>query len=474
MGDYNPFITSRLDNGVQVISQKFPTANLAGVGFMVGSLYDPRNRRGMAHLSEHMMAQRSTRHTGREMDLMIWKLMGGYDGDVNIRVDRVSTFYGFGDLNVRADMYTAFDAFGQMTLDGILDARGKLAHPEAILDIEALDIEKAAVHNEYRLRGTDLPESEVQELLYQTMWRRNPIRNRIDCEPDELAKSTLSDVKRFVKRWYKTSRMFVIFIGPEHEEARRLSKIFFDSLPASDGKGPELNDDTRPVIDGIRHEEAFHPGTKQHHVMLAFPTGLHDSPDDAAIDVLAQVLGFRAFEKLRPGNRMFDRGVYRAPAYTDRSFAHGVLYTHFATVGSYDYAMQGSDVVVQQCENLKRKQLSKAERAALEEEIGAIKYYMDKTYLNSFRRYPDWAVELIIDAVCNGDRDLQRLNARRSRIAAVDIKAVRKAAEQYLTTPDCFVRVVLKPLTIPTDIYDRAVSAVPEMEQYIRQFRPVS
>lgn len=473
MGDYNPLISSYLDNGIQVISQTFPTAHLAGVGFIVGSLYDPPRRRGMTHLAEHMMAQRSTRHTGRDIDLMIWRLMGGYDGDVNIRVDRVSTFYGFNDLFLRDDMYTGYDAFAQMTLDGILDARGKLTPPQTVLDIESLDIEKAAVHNEYHLRGTDVPEYEIQDLLYQSMWERNPIRNRIDCEPDELAKVTLSEVKRFVRRWYKTSRMFVIFIGPDHKEAVRLAKLFYDDLPASQGAGPELHAEMHPVLEGVKHIEVVHPGARQHHVVMGFPTGLHDSPDDVAMDVLSQVLSFRVFEELRPGNRMFNRGVYRAPAYTDRSFAHGILYAHFATVGPYDYALRGADVIARRCDDLKRTRLSAAERGALQEEIDAAKHYLDKAYLNAFRRYPDWTVELIIDAVANGDREFNRLNDRRNRIAAVDVKAVRKAAERYLQTDRC-VRVVLKPLIIPTNIYDRAVSAVPELEQYIRSFRPVS
>ncbi len=471
MGEYNPLMSSYLDNGVQVISQTFPIAQLAGVGFRVGSVYDPPKRRCMSHLVEHLGAHRSTRHTSRDMDLLIWKIMGGYDGDVNIRVDRVSTFFGFNDLHLLADMYTAYDAFGQMVLDLILDARGKLE--QHILDPATLDVEKAAVHNEYRLRGTDLPEAEVQELLYQTMWRRNPIRNRIDCEPEELAKVTLSEVKQFVRRWYKTSRMFVLFIGPDHNEAVRLAKIFFDGLPESHTREPELHGDTSPRLDGIVHSEAVHPGTRQHHVIIGFPTSLHDSPDGAAIDVLAEVLGFRIFQKLRPGNRTFERGVYRATVYTDRSFAHGVLYAHFATVGSYDYAMHCANDIAMLCDELKRTRLSAANRADLEEEIGAVKYWMDKYQLNAFRRYPDITAELIIDAVANGDRDFKRLTAARGRIAAVDVKAVRKAAEQYLTTPDRFVRVILKPLTIPADVYSRAIAAVPELEQYVRSFRPV-
>lgn len=470
--EYNPLRWSSLKNGIQVISQAFPTANLAGVGFMVGSLYDPPKQRGMAHLAEHMMAQRSTRHSVRDVDLTVLKCMGGYDGDVNIRVDRVSTFFGFNDLNTHADMHTGWEVFAQMTLDGLLDARGKLK--EHILDVESLDVEKAAVHNEYRLRGTDLPESEITDLLYQTMWRNNPVRNRIDCEPDELARVTLSEVKQFIKHWYKTSRMFTIFIGPEQPEARAMAEKYFGKLRFSEGEGPLLHGETQPQIEGIRHVEMIHPGARQHHVVHAFPTGLHDSPDGEALDVLAKVLGFRAVMKLRQGNREFNHGVYRAPAFTERSFAHGILYTHFATVGSYDYALQGSEAMMTLCEELKRKRRSASERADLESEIEAAKYNMDKYELNAFRRHPDALVEIIIDAVCNGDRNFQRLNGRRNRIAAVDIRAVLKAAERYLTTPDRFVRVVLKPLLIPREIYDRTISAAPEIEPYLTSFRPVS
>jgi predicted Zn-dependent peptidase len=179
--------------------------------------------------------------------------------------------------------------------------------------------------------------------------------------------------------------------------------------------------------------------------MLGFPTSLYGNPDNTATDVLSQVLGFRMFQRLRPANRLFNRGVYRASAHTDRSFAHGILYTHFATVGPYEYALQCANAVAGVCDDLKRTRLSKSERIDLEAEIAAAKYSMDKYYLNAFRRYPDLAVELIIDALVNGDDNFEHLNNTRASIAAVDARSMRKAAEQYLTTPDRFVRVVLKP-----------------------------
>jgi predicted Zn-dependent peptidase len=469
MADYNPLVWTYLDNGIQVISQKNSDVNLSGTGFIVGSLYDPPKKRGMNHFVEHMTAHRSTRHSAREMDLLIWKLMGGYDGDVNIRVDRISTFFGHNDLFLRPHMLKAWDAFAQMVYDVILDARGKLKEP--FLDQDMLKCEKAAVLNEYRLRGTDLPESEIQEFLYQAMWQKNPIRNRIDCEPDELMTITVSDVHKFIRRWYKTSRMFVVFFGPDHVEAVPLVQQYYGDLPASVGRDPELHGDVLPELSGIVHQEMVHPGSKQHHVIVGFPTEGYHSKHATSLDVLGEVLGFRMFQKLRSENRNEWAGVYRSPVFTERSFAHGVLYAHFATTGSYDYAMASADFVTKQCDQLKRKRLSKSERIDLQNEIDAAKYYKNKWYLNAFRRYPDILVEMVIGAVCNGDRDFTILNSWRESVSTVDAKAVQKTADRFLTT-DRFVRVVLKPLTIPKDIYEKVEQLVPELLPDIKDFKP--
>ena len=473
MAQFPRLSVSQLANGIHVISSPNRMQNVSGTGFRVGSAYDPVGRRGMNHLTEHGLAQQSTIHSGRDMDLLVFRLMGGYDGDVNIRVDRTSTFFGHDDLYSRRDMHEAFDAFAQMIFDGIQDARGRLERP--LLDGDGLDTEKSAVHNEYRLRGTDLPESEITDALYSAMWERNPIKNRIDCEPHELKKITLSELKRFVRRWYSTGRMFTVFMGLDHAEARRKTEKYYGSLKETHPIEPRWEEfDRVPRLEGIRHVELVHPGARQHHVALGFPTRAYMSPDDEAIDILSSVWEFRLFQKLRAQNRSFDGGVYRAGALTDRSFLHGILYSWFATVGSFDYAMELAQVAERECDNLKRRKLSKAEHHDLQVEIETMRGMLRRKFMGAFKWYPGVSSELVINSFCNGDNTLEHLVAYPSRLDAVTCSSVQKAAEDYMTVPDRMVRVVLKPLTVPSDIYQRAIGAVPELEEYLKFFRPTS
>lgn len=473
MTNFPKLIVSELENGIHTISMANRLHNVSGTGFPVGSAYDPPRRRGMSHLTEHKMAQRSSVLDGRQMDLLVYRLMGGYDGDVNIRVNRISTFFGHGDLNSRRDMFEGFDAFAQMIYDGIQDARGK--SEVTILDHDGLDTEKAAVYNEYRLRGTDIPESEITDALYQALWTRNPVRNRIDCEPDELERVTLSELKQFVRRWYRTGRMFTLFMGLDHAEARRQTQKYYGSLPYSKAIEPDWESlDRFPRLEGVVHREMIHPGARQHHVAIAFPTGVFMSPDDESLDILSKVWEFRLLRKLRGENRAFRGGVYRAGAFTDRSFLHGVLYGHFATVGSFDYAMDMAEVAQREGDELKRSRLSRSERQDLDQEIDTIRTRFRQEYTGAFKWYPGVAAELVIDAFCNGDTTLAHLSGYLDRLKRVDRHSVQKAAESYMTGPDRMVRVVLKPLVIPGDIYRRAIKAVPELEEYVKFFRPTS
>lgn len=65
------------------------------------------------------------------------------DDDINIRIDRTSTHFGFADLLKKKSMLTCLDVMAHFLRDKIVSAEG-------------IDVEKSAVHNEYYLRGVDI------------------------------------------------------------------------------------------------------------------------------------------------------------------------------------------------------------------------------------------------------------------------------------------------------------------------------
>src|SRR3989344_5354287 len=142
------------DNGIHLYSMANSNLNLSAIGFRSGSVHDPPGMSGMNHLVEHIVARRGMDNTERDAERVMNCYMGGSHGsDINIRCDRTSVLFGHGDLRRREHMWKCFDLYADMVRSAMLDAYGLGPH---VLDKKGLKVEKAAVHNEYRLRGTDV------------------------------------------------------------------------------------------------------------------------------------------------------------------------------------------------------------------------------------------------------------------------------------------------------------------------------
>ncbi len=461
-------VVSELDNGITCISSPNRNHNVSLTAARAGSAYDPQQRRGTGHLMEHEVMQKSSVHPADELDLLVLRLMGGWEG-ADIRTDYTSVVFGHGDLRSKRHLRQAFNAFAPAVRESILDARGEPT--VSILDIDGHDSEKSAMHNEYRLDDTDVPENRVSEMLYENMWTTNPVRNRAGCNPDELIRVTLTDVKKFIRRWV-AGRIFTVFVGLDHREARQLTEKHYGALKPSRVVEPDWSVfDLVPTLAGVRHIEDVHPGSHQHHVAIGFPTNVMLSRDDESLDILTAVWRYRLYRRLRLENRKYNGGVYRTNTEIERSFLHGIIYTAFGTVGSYDYAMHLAELVQQECDNLKRRMLSKNQQHTLDRQVAIVQRNLYDGFYSAFNDEPSKAANLLVHAFCNGDRQFKRLLQYPSRIKRLDRLRIQRVAETYMTTPDQMVRVVLKPLIIPGDVCDRAVTSVPEIAQYIDRFR---
>lgn len=416
----------RLKNGMLYVSQYGSGGgnNVAGVGVKVGSIHDPPGMSGMAHLVEHMRCRYSPKYNGRQVDLIIEKYLGGLDGkEINIGTEKVSTYYGFNNLLRRPHMMTCFDMMADLARNGILDQKG-------------LKVEKAAVHQEYYLRGIDVPEGLVWDLTHEVMYRANLARKRVDCQPEELRKITLSNVNRFVQRYYVPRNMFVIMLGPKHEEVRATAEKCFGDW--DDDSEPEFkydNSEEIPTLKQVRSKEIYRPGLRQYHLAIGFPTESYMSPDAEALEALARLWAFRLKEKLREENEEFDKGAYRELCYTSRSFAHGLIYAWFATK-SKEFFQEGERIVLAEARRLK-------EELVADDELDAMVSNLDFSYLDIFKNVAAGLQEEIIEAIANGDENLSRLHTFRDRLRRVTRRKIREIANKYFD--DNYARVALIP-----------------------------
>src|SRR3989344_736879 len=348
-----PVSTDVLKNGLRFYSHYDQVAHVSGIGLRGGSIHDPKGKRGMAHLVEHVITSRTKELSDFEVDLLFWRYMGGPDKDRKIQTDRFSTFYGHGTLHRKNFMLQCFPVFASMVRHSIID-------PNDVLS------EKGAVREEYFLRGVDWLPMFVDDLMHESMYEKNPARNRIDCEPEELKSITVNEMKDFLRKYYVPNNMFVIVLGPSHEDAKRMAQKYFGDMASR--PVPRLDYDFNedmPALTAPKIVEVSRPGIHQHHFALGFPTEKYLTKDAETLDVLSQILEFRLYRRLRSENRDPEKGVYRVDVSTSRSFVHGLIYVYFAS-SSGEFVEQSKLSVLDELEKLKREKV-------LSEELNSMK-----------------------------------------------------------------------------------------------------
>ncbi len=420
----NEVKVGRLSNGMLFYSQYdwSGSSNLAGIGIMAGSVHAPPNRIGLPHLVEHLLARESLKYPSEDAELIFEKFLGGPDDDINIRIDRISTHFGFGDLIRKKDMLQCLDVMAHFLRDKIVTSEG-------------IDVEKAAVLNEYYLRGIDVVPTLLEDLFHNIAYEQNPARFRIDCEEEDLLKIKRSQINSFIKRHYVAGNMFLIMLGPKFEEVRELAKEYFGDWEQK--PKPEFmydHSDDFPILHSVKSFETARD-IGQYHLALGFHTENYMSGDVEAIDVLAKILAFRLRRRRRDGNRDFNGGVYRAKVEISRSFIHGLIYAKFATT-SPEFIKKAEDIVLEEFYRLKQELVRDCE-------LEAMKYRMDTEYLQAFRKVPEILAEMIIEAACNGDEELARLHSFRQRLHKIKSKRLLNVANKYFTSN--YLRVLIKP-----------------------------
>ena len=451
--------TGHISNGMRFYTQYDTQAHVAGIGVRAGSVNDPSHLRGMAHLTEHMIARETKQHSFREADLMLRAYGAGPRKMINISTYFNATTYLTDMLIARSCALDAFHLFSGMVKYRDFTQVG-------------LDVELAAVLNEYYHHGEDDMEWMIFQLLHRAMYERNPVRNRIDCEPDELRRVTLEDIRRFADTYYVPANMFAVVLGPKFEEARALVEQEFGHLKP--GKIiPPVDDfsEKRPELSGIKSVEIDRKGIHVWHVGIGFPTDPWGTHNEEAIDMLAEILSFRVESMLRDQNRRWGEGTYHPFAYAYRTYLHGILYIWYETP-SESFAREAEDRIIRECERIKSGGVSEQEIVGVEKRSDEVSRRRQKRYdkelreewqmaqvqeyaeyVGAFRNSTGELAELIVDAAANASpkdweagNEMRWLNNRRRYLSAIKPRQIIEAANKYLTTPDRYVRVVIRPI----------------------------
>jgi predicted Zn-dependent peptidase len=356
---------------------------------------------------------------------MFERLGGPEFGDIDISIDKTSIYFGFDNQLRREVMLFCLDVIANLLRDRIVNLQG-------------VEVEEAAIHNEYFLNGVDDPFSTIYDGMHETMYERNPVRFRIDCEVEDLKRITPHHVRRFIKRHYIPQRTFLIAFGPKFAEVAELAKRYLGDWKSTSTE-PALgydHSDNLPLLTSVKSLEIPRAGIHQFHLSLGFPTGTYLSKDAEILDVLARIWAYRLRMKLREQNRDFNKGVYRVLAFTFRSFLHGLIFSWFATI-SEEFVKQGEEIALQEAWRFKQELVD-------ERELDVIRRSVDDAFLYAFNRMPGLLAEMVVKATCNGDEDLIHLHSFRKRLHRITRRKLREVANKYFTRN--YARILIRPV----------------------------
>ncbi len=415
-------------NGLRFFTQfdNGSAKEMAVICIMTGSLHDPPNYRGLAHLVEHVITGEAKEQNEKEISLLFARTMGGPDDNILITTDRTPTTYGPADLIRKSHNRKLFHTFAAMVSNPVFSQK-------------ILAMERTAVLQEHYLRGEDIIESRVFDELYKITFPKNfAAGNPVDGSMKEVKAATLKTVQDFHSLYYTPKNAFVIYFGPKHEEARRVIETELGEW----GNGWKPNKNKEFDLYLGRGRGGFKPlaesaakcllskDSHQYHAAVAYPTETYMSADAEALDVLSYILSDRMYRRLRTENEEWKKGAYRTPVYTDRSFAHGIFYFHFATTDK-KFSKHGVDVFHAECKKLCDDLIFRDE---LEAWIG---YMYDYEFVDSFQRGPNRLMEMVASAVANGDVDLEKLHARGAALQSFMYKGgrqkLREVARKYFS-----------------------------------------
>jgi zinc protease len=326
--------TFSLANGLEVAHMRLAGAPVATVQlwYRVGSKDEPRDRRGSAHMFEHLMFKGSAR-VRPEDHVRYLSDLGGY-------VNAFTTEDVTGYHNTLPREYTDFAI--ELEADRM---RGLVFRDDMI------DTERAVVQEEIRQQENN-PIARGFLRLLELAYTEHPYAWTAGGSIEELDRTTLADLRRFYDTYYVPNNALLVVVGDVPvEEVRASAKRHFGEIPRGEVPPRPAEQHREPPQTELR-QEVVDPA--QVGVVLAgyhIPGGGHD--DIYALTMLSSILSVGESSRLHRrlvrdeeiavqaasqarilehGGQFFLFGVYLDP--DDRERVEAALLEEIETIGS--------------------------------------------------------------------------------------------------------------------------------------------
>ncbi len=265
----------RLANGLIVILHQDHSDPLVTVDvtYHVGSARELAGRSGFAHLFEHMMFQGSEHVADEQHFKTVTEAGGTLNGTTN--TDRTNYFETVPSNQLEKMLWLESDRMG-FFLPALTEKK--------------FEVQRETVKNERAQRIDNQPYGQMSERFNQAFYPKDhPYSWPVIGWPEDLNRADLEDVKQFFRRWYSPNNA-TLTIGGDFDEMQTLEWVnkYFGEIP----RGPEVKSAKKTLVklDKTRYlsmeDRVYLPLLR-----IAFPTVYARHSDEAALDLLAKILG---------------------------------------------------------------------------------------------------------------------------------------------------------------------------------------
>jgi zinc protease len=413
-----PVETFTLKNGLKVVVHEDHSEPLVAVNvwYHVGSSREVQGRSGFAHLFEHVMFQGSE-HVGDDQHFAIVQEAGGAaNGSTN--ADRTNYFEMVPSNYLETALWLESDRMGFL-LNG--------------LDQAKLDNQRDVVKNERRQRYENAPYGmafiRVGEMLYPA---NHPYHWPTIGYMDDLSAASLDDVKAFFREWYSPDNACLVVAGDvKTADVKRLATLYFGDLPRGQ---------VRPAFSApVATLDKSKSDVMEDQVTLPQITvGWHTVPlwdkDDAALDVLADILG------RGKASRLYERLIYK------QQIAQNASALHFSRerAGAFFITVTAREghTLTEMDRVLMEEVARMAREGPTDEELQRSKNGFEAGAVRSVETLLGKADRLNNYATLRGKANL--FNEDLDRYRKVTVQDVRRVTQTYLTKPRVVLSVVPK------------------------------
>lgn len=411
------FEKTTLPNGLEVILHEDHSTPIVVVNtwYKVGSGDEKPGRTGFAHLFEHIMFMGSEHVPTGQFDKLLESVGANNNGSTT---------------EDRTNYYESLPS-NALPLALWLDA-DRMGHLLPVMDQAKLDLQRDVVKNERRQRVDNVPYGKWRETVLAALYPPNhPYHWPVIGSMADLSAASLEDVKQFFRTYYAPNNATVVIAGDfNRDSALTWVNRYFGGIP----RGPQMP--ARPVVPAVTVPRDTFLVLEDRVVLPrlfeVWETGRIYAPDDAPLDVLADVLAgdknSRLYKRL-----VFDMQVAQDVTAFNNSTKLDGNFNIIVTPKPGQTPTRMAELVKEEIDKVVKdgitpRELARAlnsRRASFLDQIASVLGKSDRlAEYNYFAGTPDY---------------IQRDAARYDHVTAADVQRV---AAQYLTKPKVVLTVV--------------------------------